>query len=73
MTKVKDHHTIAIEDGGDSVSDSEHGALLKLSSNGRLQERVRLEIDRGGRLVENEDFRLPQQGTCKAQQLSLAD
>ena len=54
------------------MSDGEHGALLELRADRRLDEVVRLQIHCGRRLVQHEDFGLAQECARKADELALS-
>lgn len=55
------------------MRDGEHGAGLELASNGRLEQRVRLEVNRRRRLVQDEDARATENGAGQAEELAGAD
>lgn len=61
-----------IQDGVESVSDGEHGAVFKLSPNGRLDEIVRLQVHGSRSFIQDEDPRLPQERSSQTHQLPLA-
>ena len=54
------------------MSDGEHGALLELRADRRLDEVVRLQIHCGRRLVQHEDFGFAQECARKADELALS-
>ena len=68
------HHQdlVGTADGREAVGDDDGGALAHQLGDGVLDELFGLGVDAGGRLVEDEDFRVEGQGPGKGQQLALA-
>ena len=53
---LKEDDPVRVEDGVDAMGDGDYGPILKdAAAEGRLQERIRLDIDGSGRFVQDED------------------
>jgi len=61
-----------VHDGVEAMGDGQHGAVLKLSADGGLDEGVRLQVNRGCGLVQNQNLGLPQQSPGQTHELTLA-
>jgi hypothetical protein len=61
-----------VNDGVESVRHSQQRCIFELLSQRALQQRVRLYVHRGRRLIQEEDLGLAQQRASEAQQLALA-
>lgn len=68
------HHQdpVAVHDGVDPVCNSEDGLVLKLLSDGLLQQFVRLLVHAGCGFINTQDLGLGQQSSGQTQQLSLS-
>lgn len=66
-------HHVRIHDGVQTVSDGQHSAVSELLTNGFLNERVCILIDVRCRFVQQQNFIVPQNGSCETNELSLAD
>ena len=58
LISSQDEDLGAVENGLESVRDGEDGALCEGGPDGRLDEVVRLQVHRGGRLVQHQDLGL---------------
>ena len=68
---LKYNPPIVIHDGIKSVSNGEYSASFELLSDGVLDEVVRLHVDGGRGLVQNEHLGLPEQRPRQTHQLPL--
>lgn len=73
LALVEHEHTIVVEDCCEAMRDRENRAACKRRAYRRLYKRVGSEIDGGGRLVEDEDLRVAEEGAREAHKLALAD
>ncbi len=62
---------VAVEDGVEPVRDREDGAVSELLADRVLDELVRLQVDGGRRLVQNQNLRLAQQRPRQTHELPL--
>ena len=63
---------VIIQDGVQSMSDSDHGAFLELRPDGLLNEVVRFHVNSCSGLIQHQDLGLAEQGSCQTHQLSLS-
>ena len=69
---IHDHDEIGIANRGEPVGDHERGAPLHQLRDAALDQRLRLGIDVGGRLVEDEHLGVAEQGARERDQLALS-
>src|SRR6218665_532736 len=62
-----------VHDCVESVGYCQNRATGKLFANGRLDETIRLQVDGRSRLVQHQDLRLAQNGSCQTDQLAMAN
>lgn len=55
------------------MRDGEHGAVRELRPDGGLDQVIRLQVDGGRGLVQDQNAGVPQEGAGQAHQLPLAD
>ena len=72
-TFVEKHHFGRVHDRVQPVGDGQHGGAREDLADARLEDGVRLVVDRRGRLVQHDDGGLAQHGAREAEQLALAD
>lgn len=65
----QDEDLVAVENGLEAVGDGEDGALGEGGPDGRLDEVVRLQVHRGGRLVQHQDLGLSCGDKCEFMRL----
>lgn len=69
---AEDEDAVEVGDGAQTVRNDKQGSLRELIPDAPLDKRVRVHVDRRGRLVQNHDARAADDGSRKAQQLTLA-
>ncbi|KAF1730315.1 hypothetical protein CRV24_009776 [Beauveria bassiana] len=71
-TAAHDNNVIGILDGGQPVGNGNEGAVLGDGLDGHLDASLTCRVERRGGLVENQDFGVADQSTCKSNSLSLS-
>ncbi len=69
---VQHHDLVVVEDRVEPVGDGQHRTTLELLPDGGLDEVVRLQVDGGSGLVQDEHLGLAQERPAQTEQLSLA-
>lgn len=70
---LHDESHVRVHYGVKAVGDGEHGAVDERLSNRPLNERIRLLIDVRRRLVQQQNFVVPQNGSSETNELTLTD
>ena len=71
-TLGEDEDTVGVADGGEAVGDDEGGATLHEALEGFVDEALGLAVEGGGGFVEEEDFRICEDGAGNGDALALA-
>jgi len=72
ISLLEDENPVVVQDGVETVCDSDNGASIKLRPDGRLDEVVSFQIDGCCGFIQDENLCLPEESSGQADQLSLA-
>ena len=72
-SQINGYLLIVINDGIEPVSDSHHSALLELGSDGGLNERVSIHVNRRGGLIHDQNPGFAEQCPGQTHQLALTN
>ena len=70
---LEDDDQVGVPNGRQPMRDDERGALREQHAQGLLDSLLRADVDRRGRLVEDEDARVCKQGARERDELALAE